>query len=163
MVLGAGLFVLVVVVLIGFSLLQSTFTDVECTKKQAVKNTKLFGFTTRPVPGTMRGRTAIPNAGATENTKVITPSKIEKVSWVYQDGEFTTAISNLCLRTTICSRSFHITPRQGSHHILLFWMTSEHRACLLLLCYFCNDAVHRKHFGCSDKLCFILWYYHIQA
>lgn len=115
-------------------------------KNQAVKNTELFGCTTKPVSGTLRGKTAIPNGRATENTEVITAStasKIEEVYCVYQDGEFTTVISNLCLRTTICPRPFHITHRQGSHHILLFWMTSEQRACSLLLCYFCNDAVYR--------------------
>lgn len=90
-----------------------------CTKKQAVKNCK-----TSPVPGTLRGKTAIPNAGATENTEVITAStasKIQGVSLVYQDGEFTTVISHLCLQTIICSRPFqhHPYPRKPLHVTVL--------------------------------------------
>lgn len=67
-------------------------------QNQAAKNTKLVGCTTRPLSGTLRGKTSIPNTGANENTEIVTTttrSKIAEISWVDQDGELTTATSNL--------------------------------------------------------------------
>lgn len=42
-----------------------------------MKNIKLFGCTSRP--GTWRGKIATPNAGATENTEVITASTVNRI------------------------------------------------------------------------------------
>lgn len=86
-------------VLFCFFIVYCSLSSQTCSvQNQAAKNTKLVGCTTRPVSGTLRGKTSIPNTGANENTEIVTTttrSKIAEISWVDQGGELTTATSNL--------------------------------------------------------------------